>query len=108
MLFLEFFDIVSNMNLHHNQKRLLQQLGLKLWAVKSDFLFIQVNGNNIPVILKFSAGSGDKVRAIVNRICQSLSLQYESIEQSDIALDCACEPRQIYEKIRDHCLKKGV
>lgn len=108
MLFLEFFDIVSNMNLHPHQKRLLQQLGLQVWAVKSDFLFVQVSGNKGPVILKFSARSRDKVRGIVNRICQSLSLQYGPVEQSDIAIDCACEPRQIYEKIRDHCLKKGV
>ena len=108
MLFLDFFDIVSIMDLLDHQRHFLQQLGLEFWVVKSDFLLIQVSGHQHTLILKFSANSQQAVYDMMDRICQSLSLQYQSVERAEIALDCACEPRQIYEKIKEHCFKKGA
>ena len=106
MLFPEFFDIVCSMNLHSHQKRLLQQLDLIYWVVKSDFLLIQVTGGPSPLILKFSVSSVDKVQRVVTQICHVLSLRCVQVDQGDIVVDCACEPKQIYEKIRDHCFKR--
>lgn len=107
MLFHEFFDIVGIMNLCQSQKRFLQQLGFNQWVVKSNFLLIRVSGNDAQMVLRFCVTANQDVQKMLLRICRLVGLDCMVVDQADEVIDCACDPRQIYEKIRACCLKKG-
>ena len=91
------------MKFNLKQKRLIQDLGLTHWQVKSQSPLFCIKRGDIILGLKFPIANIERGLGYAQKIVNVLQLITVSEQTPTKVLQCACEPRAIYEKIRQGC-----
>ena len=91
------------MNFNVKQKRLLQDLGLTNWQKKSSAPLFCVQRGAIVLAFQFPRAGFEIGQQNATKIAKTLGVAVIKEQQPTKVMQCSCEPRDIYEKMRHGC-----
>ena len=93
------------MNLNDSQHRLLQHLDMRRWTKRPKSPIFVIRAGSKQLGLEFLPQESMKAKEIIQKISTMLKINFLEGQSFDKVVQCACEPRAVYETIRDECLE---